>query len=617
MYKKKQYDFFSTRELKASGWLKNQLRLQAEGLSGNLDKVWPYIKNSSWIGGDCEDWERVPYWLDGFIPLAYLLEDEDMIARAKKYVDAIMDSQEEDGWICPCSPEQRANYDAWAILLLSKVLALYGECSGEERVVEVLRKCLKQFHAHLNASTLRNWGAARWFEGLIAVYWLYEKTHEEWLLGLAHKLRVEGIDWRIVLESGLFTECTKVDDWDWFAHVVNVGMALKSEALISLISDVDADAFAEQFFSYLQKYHSTAAGHFTGDENVTVDSPIRGTELCGVVETMFSYEYLFAITGKSKWLERLEKLAYNALPATISPDMWSHQYDQMTNQVAGFPMAKQPFGSNTNTAHTFGLEPNFGCCTANFGQGWPKFALSTFMKAKDGIASCSLAPAKVETEIEGTKVSCELITEYPFRNTLTYKVVAQEPVTFTLSIRIPSCATKATVDGAEVSCGEFHRIRREWGTEQMVHVVLTFDTSIVKRPKDMVCVWRGPLLYAVAIDEKWEKVEYIEGGVERKYPYCDYYIYPMSKWNYALTSASFEIKEKDYKNAFDTTHPPIEMIAKMMEIPWGFNNGYCDEQPQSREGIGEVTSVRMIPYGCTNLRMAEIPYTQRINKGDM
>ena len=59
------------------GWLKKQLEIQAAGLSGNLDRFWPDIKDSKWIGGGCEGWERVPYWLDGFIPLACLLENQD------------------------------------------------------------------------------------------------------------------------------------------------------------------------------------------------------------------------------------------------------------------------------------------------------------------------------------------------------------------------------------------------------------------------------------------------------------------------------------------------------------------------------------------------------------
>ena len=93
------WNFFTSKELKPAGWLKRQLEIQAEGLCGNLDKVWRDVRDSAWIGGDADGWERVPYWLDGFIPMAYLLEDEDMIARAKKYMDAIISSQCEDGWI--------------------------------------------------------------------------------------------------------------------------------------------------------------------------------------------------------------------------------------------------------------------------------------------------------------------------------------------------------------------------------------------------------------------------------------------------------------------------------------------------------------------------------------
>ena len=83
------------------GCLYKQLLIQAKGLNGNLDKVWPDIRDSKWIGGSAEGWERVPYWLDGFMPLAWLLRDEDMQKRARTYIDAILERQEEDGWICP------------------------------------------------------------------------------------------------------------------------------------------------------------------------------------------------------------------------------------------------------------------------------------------------------------------------------------------------------------------------------------------------------------------------------------------------------------------------------------------------------------------------------------
>ena len=100
------YRFVKPERLRPEGWLKRQLEIQAEGLSGHLDLVWPDIRESKWIGGDKEGWERVPYWLDGFIPLAYLLDDEDLKKRAKRYIDAILAAQKEDGWICPCEPEE-------------------------------------------------------------------------------------------------------------------------------------------------------------------------------------------------------------------------------------------------------------------------------------------------------------------------------------------------------------------------------------------------------------------------------------------------------------------------------------------------------------------------------
>ena len=102
------FSLFTTKEVKPRGWLRRQLEIQAKGLNGNLDKVWPDVRDSMWIGGDCEGWERVPYWLDGFIPLAYLLDDEELKARAQKYIDSIIAGQKADGWICPCGDDDRA-----------------------------------------------------------------------------------------------------------------------------------------------------------------------------------------------------------------------------------------------------------------------------------------------------------------------------------------------------------------------------------------------------------------------------------------------------------------------------------------------------------------------------
>ena len=616
---------FSTNEIKPKGWLLDQLRIQAGSLSGNLDKIWPDIRESKWIGGDREGWERVPYWLDGFIPLAYLLEDKDMIACVRRYVDAILKNQQEDGWICPCTEEERPKYDIWAMFLIGKVFVQYYECSKDERIESALYRALKNINAHIKRKTVFNWASARWFECLIPIFWLYGRVQEEWLVELAVSLYSQGFSYKNLFEN--WRDQLPRNEWNFQTHVVNMAMALKSEALMSRITGDDSNAFALKMIGMLQKYHGTAVGHFNGDECLSGNSPIQGTELCGVVEAMYSYEVLFAVTGKTAWLDRLEMLAYNALPATISPDMWTHQYDQMVNQIACVKFKDKPtFRTNTNEANIFGFSPDFGCCTSNFNQGWPKFALSTFYKKDGGILSASLSPSIVSTEIKGVPVSVELETLYPFRDNLTYIVRTSKEVDFNLDIRIPGWVTAVKVDGRQISkrdrgiWGESTDARndgiltigRSWCGERRVAIEFEMETVFDERPENLTCLRRGPLVYAVSIEEEWTRHEYVKDGVERKFPYCDYEIRPKSAWNYAFTNGKLEVVTKDdFDRPFSSEHPPITIIADMAEIDWGFEEGHSDEVcarvPHSREPKGDVRPVVLKPYGCTNLRMTEIP----------
>ena len=222
-------------------------------------------------------------------------------------------------------------------------------------------------------------------------------------------------------------------------------MMLKSEAVSHELLGEDYTDNAEKLREILDKYNGTAFEGFTGDEVLSGLDPTRGTECCAVVEQMYSYEELFAKTGDNKWAERLEVLAFNALPATLSEDMWTHQYVQQVNQIAcKKTMIMAPFSTNGPYAHTFGLEPNFGCCTANFNQAWPKFALSAFMYDGDSIINALPVPAELKTDNEHIVVE----TNYPFENSFKYTVEVKDAITF--RIRIPSFAENLTVNGEAV-----------------------------------------------------------------------------------------------------------------------------------------------------------------------
>ena len=105
-------------EVKPAGWLKNQLITQAEGLSGHLDEFWADVMDSGWIGGAAEGWERFPYWFDGIIPLAYLIESQKLVKKIDKYIKYILDHQKENGWFGPTKWGKETSYDPWPNMIL-------------------------------------------------------------------------------------------------------------------------------------------------------------------------------------------------------------------------------------------------------------------------------------------------------------------------------------------------------------------------------------------------------------------------------------------------------------------------------------------------------------------
>jgi DUF1680 family protein len=61
----------------------------------------------------------------------------------------------------------------------------------------------------------------------------------------------------------------------------------------------------------------------------------RGTETCSIVETMQSMRFAYEITGNITFMDRLERLAFNALPAALWPDVTAnvYHYHHRSNQI--------------------------------------------------------------------------------------------------------------------------------------------------------------------------------------------------------------------------------------------------------------------------------------------
>jgi hypothetical protein len=620
--------FLPLGSIRPAGWLRGQLETQANGLSGHLDETWADVgPNSGWLGGTGESWERGPYFLDGLVPLAWLLDDARLKAKAQKYIEWTLTHPGPNGMIGPAT-----NDDWWPRFVMLKVLTQYQELSGDARVIPAMEKYFEFQLAELPKRPLRDWGKFRWQDEVLSVIWLYNRTGKGWLLDLARLLEKQGYDWMAQYADFKYTqrvtpEFLKLEagdglkDPDLATHGVNNGQAIKTGPVWSLVSGSATDrAAVTQMIGQLDKYHGLPNGMFSCDEHLAGPDPSQGSELCTVVEYMFSLEHSLAILGDAALGDRLERLAYNALPGTLTDDMWAHQYNQEPNQVE-CSLHHKPWVSDGPESNLFGLEPNFGCCTANFHQGWPKLANSLFMlsgaqdsAAHDGLVAAVYAPCEVRTVLRGTAVHLIEETNYPFHGTVRITVNPAAPLAFPLELRIPAWAadTAITINGQphpRPAAGGFARIERTWTAGDRVEIVFPMKPRVSRWFHNSVAVERGPLVFSYGIGESWVKLG--DRGMT-----ADWQVFPTSGWNYALEvdadapEKSIAVTEAEVGvGPFTRSHAPVRLSVKARKLKdWRAEDGVANSLPQSPVKSDEPEeTITLIPYAAAKLRITAFP----------
>src|SRR5436190_11193506 len=423
-------------------------------------------------------------------------------------------------------------------MIMLKVLTQYQEANGDPRVIPAMQKFFAYQARSLAAAPLEKWAIYRWQDELASILWLYNRTGDEKLLDLARQLKAAGYDWRKHFDEFPWAGRVKREQAKLDTHGVNNAMGLKTAALWYLVSKDPADRGATaRAFQILDKTKGLANGMFSADEHFAGRNPSQGIELCAVVEAMFSLELDYGVLGDAWLADRLEKIAYNALPGTQTADMWGHQYDQQPNQVL-CSLGRRDWTTNGPDSNLFGLEPNFGCCTANLHQGWPKFTASLWMASADGgLAVGAYAPSSVRTKVKGVEVAIEEATEYPFRERISLTVSPTAPVRFPLHLRIPgwTSAPEIRVNGQVVDGA---RVEREWLKGDRVEIRLPMAVRTIQGFNGSISVERGPLVFSLRIAESWSRLK--QTG-----PVTDWEVFPTSAWNYGLRgdARSFQVRE--------------------------------------------------------------------------
>jgi hypothetical protein len=600
--------------IRPAGWLRQQLVLEADGMFGRLPEVshWCKFEGSAWSdphGLGAGGWEELPYWLKGLVDLGYLLEDPRIVGEAKRWIEAALSSQEPDGYFGP--RENREKHDVWPNMPMLNALQSFYEATQDKRVLPFLTRYFR-WELDLPREQLlpESWQKIRGGDNLQSVLWLYNRTGERWLLDLGKVLHQRTADWTHGVAS-------------W--HGVNICQGHREPAVYYQESrDKSHLAAAERNYrEVMEKYGQVPGGMFGADENCRpgYSDPRQGAEACSMVELMLTDELLLSITGDPLFADRCEEVAFNSLPAALTPDLKGLHYLTSPNMVQLDQKDKSPAFDNGGCMLAFSADERYRCCQHNVAHGWPYFAEHLFMATRDeGLAAVFYGACEVDAQVAGGgKVRVVETTDYPFGEEVAFTLGLRGPARFPLYLRIPRWCEGARVQvngrsfEARPAPGSYLAIHETWHDGDRVRLELPMKIALRtwKSNHGSVSVDRGPLTYSLLIGESWKR----SGGSDR---WPDFEVFPTTPWNYGLVldpqhpAGSFQVARREGPLApqpFVSQAAPVTLRARAKRIPgWTLEGGLVGKiqasPARSAEPLEEIT---LIPMGCARLRISAFP----------
>ena len=605
--------------IRPRGWLRRQLELEAGGMTGRLPEIskWCKFANSAWASPDGQGqfgWEELPYWLKGYGDLGYVLGDQTIIKVARKWIDAVLSSLEPDGYFGPRANKTglEGKPDLWPHMVMLNVLQSFHEFTGDERVLPFMTRYCKWLNAQPGECFGNGyWPKIRFGDNIESIYWLYNRTGDSFLLDLAKKIHEHMANWT----SGVI---------NW--HNVNLAQGFREPAVyyFQARDEKFLRAAERNYRTVMDLYGQFPGGGFAGDENCRpgYTDPRQGFETCGIVEFMHSFEMLTKISGNPVWSDRCEELAFNSLPAALTPDWKGLHYLTCANQVTLDKDNHAPAIDNGGTMFSYSPFEVYRCCQHNVSHGWPYFAEELWLATPNrGLCASLYAASEVTARVgDGSAVTVLEETDYPFGDTITLRVSMAKPVRFPLHLRVPRWCGKpeARINDKPVAVQTgpvaYAVLDRTWKDGDVVVLRLPMRVTVRTWPKNhnAASVDYGPLTFSLKIGEKWTRY----GGTDA---WPEWEVRPTTAWNFGLVlnerdpALSLEVAKKRgplASNPFTPETAPVTLRARARKIPawkvdrFGLVGQLQDSPVKSRQRTETIT---LIPMGAARLRISAFP----------
>lgn len=606
------YQILPFGSIKPTGWLKTQMQKDVDGFVGNLDKLVPELindpiyssgrlhKNSKLkdLGnnkeGDAEGSDQYKWWnsetqsnwWDGYIRNVILLNDKAGLKKVEQYVQKVLKSQDEDGYIGIYDKELRYNFNSengelWSKATMYRGLLAYYEYSKDKKVWNALVKAVANVMANYPVGISSPFSTGKAFNGGV--------SHGLTFTDILDKMyRITGdtnyTDYALFLYTD-FSKTYQSEKDVQLNNILNPNYKLQShgvhtyEHLRPLLVATYAGKNTElqkALEIYIQRIEqaTTLTGGPIGDEWIaerTADATHTGYEYCSLHELLDSYTVLLQKQGNPKTAEIIETIFYNAAQGSRNPNHSCIAYLKTDNsyEMTGTKNGEiEPNRNQTRYKYSPAHQDVAVCCNPNAGRITPYFIEKSWLKENEiTLVNVLLMPNCVETKIQNQLLKIETITEYPYENTFTFKISNPNFVQPIIKIRKPSWVTKVITNESYVLENDFIVIDRKFGNEDKVQI--EFKTEI-------------------QIKEDVNKEKYFSYGA----------------LFYAKPIEAIEQRGKSYFTHFDDiTYKPIDSNRYQFieENQATFRNGQINIKAKNKTSK-QIESITLIPFGKTILR---------------
>lgn len=595
--------------IRPKGWIREYLTRQQKGLTGNrMIQGFPFTSNL-WQGvipnRDNSWWpyEQSGYYLDGSYKLGLLLGDSTMIRLFKDNLNWVVGHPDAKGQL---GPSLRKNSSIWPNAVFFKAFIPYYLETHD-------RKSLDAFHKfYSEAIDVQTLGVGeRHATNIEGVLKIYEWTKDKALLDKAVKayelFNRQPAPFSLpfdYLKSG-----KKV-----VIHGVTYSEELKLPVILYIYTGnkryLDA---AENAIATLERDHLGFSGVPSSNEYLATKDPLQSHETCVSSDLTWTLGYFLMATGKAKYADMIEKIAFNAAPGAISKHFENLQYFSSDNQFICTSRSNHNKYFTGNEWMQFSPSAEPACCPGNVHRMMPNYASRMWMADNNGGITAALYGPSV---YEGSGFSISEKTDYPFSGKIIFEISASGQK-FPFTIRIPGWCKQAqlSINGTpytgKLESETFVTLDRNWNEGDKVELTLPMDVKL-NRYQNVLSIERGPVLYSYAIPER---VEVDKKTVNALFPTLN--LYPAGDWNYAL-----DVNENNYRSKVKVIPPgnngyPFDNGAgtPRLEVPvrkikgWALTGEgrYTPPIPIAYDLDEQVEWITLVPYGATRLRLTQFP----------